>query len=92
MITDKELLDNGFVDDGEWNGRYYFTKNGFNIVSHCGVRRWDKRNLSGRGKDYETIEELNEAYRKWATERIEKYEKALVYLKDSLNPLKDSLK
>ena len=92
MIKYQDLIDNGFVEDGEWNGRDYFTKNGFNIVSHCGISRWNKRNPSGYGKNYETIEELNEAYRKWATERIERYEKALVYLKDSLNPLKDSLK
>lgn len=50
MITDKELIDNGFVTDGEWNGRDYFTKNGFNIVCHCGVSRWNKNNLSGYGK------------------------------------------
>ena len=92
MITYNDLLDNGFVEDGEWNGRDYFTKNGFDIVLHFGVRRWKGDYLSGYGKNYETIEELNEAYRKWATERIERYEKALVYLKDSLNPLKDSLK
>ena len=84
MIKDSELIANGFVEDGEWNGRYYFTKNGFDIVSHFGVRRWKGDCLSGYGKNYETIEELNEAYRKWATKRIEKYEKILASLKDSL--------
>ena len=39
MITFSELIENGFVEDGEWNGRYYFTKNGFDIVEHFGVSR-----------------------------------------------------
>lgn len=84
MITHKELIDNGFVDDGEWNGRYYFTKNGFNIVSHCGISRWNKNNLSGYGKDYNTIEELNEAYKEWAMKQISKLEPQLEKLKQSL--------
>ena len=84
MITHKELIDNGFIDDGEWNGRDYFTKNGFNIVSHCGISRWNKNNLSGYGKTYETIEELNDAYKKWALNRISKLEPHLEKLKQSL--------
>lgn len=84
MITHKELIDNGFVDDGEWNGRYYFTKNGFNIVSHCGISRWNKNNLSGYGKNYDTIEELNEAYKEWAMKQISKLEPQLEKLKQSL--------
>jgi hypothetical protein len=84
MITHKELIDNGFVDDGEWNGRKYFTKNGFNIVSHCGISRWNKNNLSGYGKNYNTIEELNEAYKEWAMKQINKLEPHLVKLKQSL--------
>lgn len=84
MITHKELIDNGFVDDGEWNGRYYYTKNGFNIVSHCGISRWNKNNLSGFGKDYNTIEELNEAYKEWAMKQINKLEPHLEKLKQSL--------
>ena len=84
MVTYKELIDNGFVEDGEWNGRDYFTKNGFNIVSHCGISRWNSRNRSGYGKNYNTIEELNEAYEKWATARISKLEPYLEKLKQSL--------
>lgn len=84
MITHKELIDNGFVDDGEWNGRYYFTKNGFNIVSHCGISRWNRDNLSGYGKTYETIDELNDAYKKWAMKQISKLEPQLEKLKQSL--------
>jgi hypothetical protein len=84
MIKYQELIDNGFVEDGEWNGRDYFTKNGFNIVSHCGISRWDKNNLSGYGKQFETIEELNNAYRKWAEKFIEKYESRLIAIKESL--------
>ena len=84
MITHQELIDNGFVNDGEWNGRDYFTKNGFDIVSHCGISRWNKNNLSGYGKQFETIEELNNAYRKWARAFIEKYEPRLIAIKESL--------
>jgi hypothetical protein len=88
MITYEELKENGFVEDGEWNNRFYFTKNGFDIVEHCGIRRWNKQNLSGYGKNFETIEDLNEAYRKWAEKRIEKYEEygeKIRILKESLN-------
>ena len=84
MITFAELIENGFVEDGEWNGRYYFTKNGFNIVEHFGVSRYNNNNLSGYGKTFETIEELNEAYRKWAEKRIKKYEEKIRVLKESL--------
>lgn len=84
MIKYQELIDNGFVEDGEWNGRDYFTKNGFNIVSHCGISRWNKNNLSGYGKQFNTIEELNNAYREWAKKFIEKYEPRLIAIKESL--------
>ena len=84
MIKYQDLIDNGFVEDGEWNGRDYFTKNGFNIVSHCGISRWNKNNLSGYGKEFETIEELNNAYRKWAEKFIETYEPRLIDIKESL--------
>ena len=77
MIKYQDLIDNGFVEDGEWNGRDYFTKNGFNIVSHCGISRWNKNNLSGYGKQFNTIEELNNAYREWAEKFIEKYDMIL---------------
>ena len=84
MIKYQDLIDNGFVEDGEWNGRDYFTKNGFNIVSHCGISRWNKNNLPGYGKEFETIEELNEAYRKWAKKFIDKYEPKINAIKESL--------
>ena len=84
MIKYQDLIDNGFVEDGEWNGRDYFTKNGFDIVSHCGISRWNRNNLSGYGKNYNTIEELNEAYKEWALEQISKLEPQLEKLKQSL--------
>ena len=37
MITEKELLSNGFQKDGEWNSRVYYNKEGFRIVDHCGL-------------------------------------------------------
>jgi hypothetical protein len=87
MITFAELEENGFVKDSEWNNRTYFSKNGFNIVEHFGVSRYDEDHLSGYGKTFKTIEELNEAYREWAKKFIEEYEKLgeiIVYLKESL--------
>ena len=88
MITFKELKENGFVKDFEWNNRIYFTKNGFDIVEHYGVSRYNEQNRSGYGKQFETIEELNEAYRKWAENRIKKYEE----YGEQIRILKESLK
>lgn len=85
MIRYKDLLDNGFVEDGEWNGRDYFTKNGFNIVCHNGyVYRWNRKNLSGYGKNFKTIEELNVAYENWAKNFIKKFETLFTTIKESL--------
>ena len=84
MITFAELKENGFIEDGEWNNRFYFTKNGFDIVEHYGVSRYDDDHLSGYGEDFKTIEELNEAYRKWAENLIKKYEERIKILKESL--------
>jgi hypothetical protein len=85
MIRYKDLLDNGFIEDGEWNGRDYFTKNGFNIVCHNGnVYRYNRNNPSGYGKNFKTIEDLNDAYKKWAENFIEKFEQVLIAIKESL--------
>ena len=87
MITFAELKENGYVKDFEWNNRVYFTKNGFNIVEHFGISRYDDDHLSGYGKNFKTIEELNEAYREWAKNFIDEYEKfgeIIKVLKDSL--------
>ena len=87
MITFAELKENGFVEDFEWNNRTYFTKNGFDIVEHFGVSRYDEEHLSGYGENFETIEELNEAYREWAKnciEEFEKYEEKIRVIKESL--------
>lgn len=88
MITFAELKENGFVKDFEWNNRIYFTKNGFDIVEHYGVSRYNEQNRSGYGKQFETIEELNEAYREWAEKRIKKYEE----YGEQIRILKESLK
>jgi hypothetical protein len=85
MFKYQELIDNGFVEDGEWNDRYYLTKNGFDIVCHNGyVSRCNRRNLSGYGKNFETIKELDEAYKKWARDFIDKYEPKINAIKESL--------
>lgn len=87
MITFAELKENGFIKDFERNNRTYFTKNGFNIVEHFGVSRYDEDHLSGYGKNFETIEELNEAYEEWVKKIINEYEKLgeiIRFLKESL--------
>ena len=52
------------------------------------LSRYNEQNLSGYGKQFETIEELNEAYRKWAENRIKKYEE----YGEQIRILKESLK
>lgn len=85
MIKYKDLLGNGFIEDGEWNEREYFTKNGFNIVCHNGhVYRYNRKNPSGYGKNFKTIEDLNDAYKKWVENFIEKFEQVLIAIKESL--------
>ena len=49
MITFEELKENGFIEDGERKNRFYFTKNGFNIVEHFGVSRYT---FQIEGRDY----------------------------------------
>ncbi len=71
MITKEELLKNGFVDNGFWAGRYYYSKNKFEIVDHCGIYRSDSKHWSGFGKEIETIEELNDIFKKWAKKQYE---------------------
>ena len=50
------------------------------------IRYWN--GSKGYGKTFETIEELNEAYRKWAEKRIKKYEE----YGEQIRILKESLK
>jgi hypothetical protein len=88
MITFAELKENGFVFEFSWNNRIYFTKNGFDIVEHFGVSRYDVTHRSGYGDKFETIEELNEAYRDWAKKCIDEYEEQ----GEKIRVLKESLK
>ena len=46
MISIKELKENGFRKVGAWNNRMYFTKNGFDIVEHIGIYKYNKNHLS----------------------------------------------
>lgn len=84
MISHKELIDNGYEYEGEWNSRDFYSKNGFELVSHNGVYRRNSKNLSGYGKKFKTIEDLNDAYKKWAENFIEKFEQVLIAIKESL--------
>ena len=84
MILRKELIDNGYEYEGDWNNRDFYSKNGFNLVSHNGVYRRNSKNLSGYGKEFKTIEELNEAYKAWAQKRIALCENIIKTLKENL--------
>lgn len=81
MITAKELIENGFSQNGEWNNRYYYSKKGFRIVSHCGIYRCDDKNLSGYGSEIKTIDELNNLYEIYCDEKIKQLEILLTYFK-----------
>lgn len=82
-ITHKELIQNGFEYQGDWNNRSDYDKNGFSIVEHNGVyRRSNKNNWSGYGKAILTIDELNALYDKWVNSNIKKLEKKLSRLKE----------
>ena len=81
MITEKELIENGFVLNGEWNNRIYYIKRGFRIVSHCGIYRCDNDNWSGYGDKIETIDELNKLYETYLDKTIIQLETLLTYLK-----------
>lgn len=81
MITEKELIENGFLQNGEWNNRIYYSKKGFRIVSHCGIYRCDDKNLSGYGSEIKTIDELNKLYEIYLDKAIIQLETLLTYLK-----------
>lgn len=81
MITEKELIENGFVQNGEWNNRTYYIKKGFRIVSHNGIYRCDDDNWSGCGDKIETIDELNKLYETYLDKVIIQLETLLTYLK-----------
>jgi len=81
MITEKELIENGFSQNGEWNNRIYYSKKGFRIVSHCGIYRCDDKNWSGYGSEIKTIDELNKLYETYLDKAIIRLETLLTYLK-----------
>ena len=81
MITEKELIENGFVQNGEWNNRTYYIKKGFRIVSHNGIYCCDDDNWSGCGDKIETIDELNKLYETYLDKAIIQLETLLTYLK-----------
>lgn len=81
MITEKELIENGFVHNGEWNNRTYYIKKGFRIVSHNGIYCCDDDNWSGYGDKIKTIDELNKLYEIYLDRVIIQLETLLTYLK-----------
>lgn len=83
MITKKELIENGFSQNGEWNNRIYYSKKGFRIVSHCGIYRCDDKNWSGYGSEIKTIDELNNLYENYLDEKIKQLEILLTYFKQN---------
>lgn len=88
MITEKELLSNGFQKDGEWNSRVYYNKEGFRIVDHCGLYKTNNSNWSGYGARFETIEALNEEFNKYAHKKIKSLEKLIKTSSNKLARLK----
>ena len=81
MITEKELIENGFIHNGEWNNRTYYIKKGFRIVSHNGIYCCDDDDWSGSGDKIETIDELNKLYETYLDKAIIQLETLLTYLK-----------
>lgn len=88
----KELEENGFQKTGEWNGRYYYSKCGFEVVEHYGVFRCNKNNWSGYGREFKTIDELNEAIRKSLIKKINTAEKRISIYNERLIELREYLK
>lgn len=88
MITEKELLSNGFQKDGEWNDRLYYSKEGFKIVNHFGIYKTNNNNWSGYGTPFETIEALNEEFNKYVHKMIKSLEKTIKIKTDALNKFK----
>ena len=88
MITEKELLSNGFQKDGEWNDRLYYSKEGFKIVNHFGIYKTNNNNWSGYGTPFETIEALNEEFNKYAHKKIKSLEKLIKTSSNTLERLK----
>lgn len=88
MITEKELLSNGFQKDGEWNNRFYYSKEGFKIVDHFEIYKTNNNNWSGYGAPFETIEALNEEFNKYVHKMIKSLEKTIKIKTDELNKFK----
>lgn len=91
-MTFKELEEDGFQKTGEWNGRYYYSKCGFKVVEHYGVFKYNKNNWSGYGKEFKTIDELNEAIRKSLIKKIDAAEKHINAYNKQIIELKEYLK
>lgn len=87
MITLKELKENEFVESGYWNNRFYFIKNGFEIVEHFGIYKCNKNSLSGYGPEIKTIEELNKQYKKYINNKIKRLEKDISKKQELLSSL-----
>ena len=92
MITEQELADNGFKYSHQWNGRYYYAKNGFKIVSHYGIYRFDSDNPSGYGEEIETIDSLNKIYKEFVKEEISRLERVIKKDTNTLNILRKDIK
>lgn len=71
MITEKELLNNGFRLDEFWCNRFYYSKNGFEIEEHNGFI------FSKYGREIKTIPKLNELYNKYIDRKIKSLQKRI---------------
>lgn len=73
-----------FQPKGSWNNRFYYSKNGFEIVEHFGFYRCNKNNLSGYGKQIKTVEELNTLYEQWIKKKVQKLKAQLAKFEEYL--------
>lgn len=98
MITEKELLQNGFRKEEESSNWTYYSKAGFTIVEHYGEYYVDPEFLSEVGLEplsedddqivVNTIEELNELFNKYALARINVLEQLIMISECEIMKLK----
>lgn len=82
MITEKELLENGFILDGFCSNRFYYSKDGYEIIEHNGII------LNKYGEEIKSISELNKLYNKYIDKKIKSLQKRIKMDSEILEILK----
>ena len=92
-ISKEEILKIGFIENGEWANREYFTKDGFDIVLHNGsVHQCDDDSWSGYGKRYTNINELNNAYWLWLIRELSSFKSKMIAIHDGVKQFREDIK